>query len=302
MFYQKSIKEIRKLKNIKISSMSIRGSRLAYSRIENNKSKLKLEDLEEVIDTFNLTPEEFIEFSENDNEYNVFKSSFTACVEDCNNEKAKSILLKNYYIKSDLSKKTKKELCYFASISGTFHNVYAEVKSLSDNDIHLVFDRLINQSFYSEYDYFTALNIVTILDEQMQDKLISKLHPIKLRQKRNHNIVKYDSSLILNVVSLNIYNLNYKKALYYIELLKKELDIRENYYLRISLLYHENLALRFLKQDTLYIEKARDVIKIVKDLGDHSLFNAFENELNNLTNNPKYYLKNYKFPVVTNRS
>lgn len=146
------------------------------------------------------------------------------------------------------------------------------------------------------------MNMVSLLSGEMLDIMVSKLYPISFKEQRDSNIIRYFSLTLLNIVSFSIYNLNYKKALYYLNILEKEVNIQENYYLNISILYHKNIVLRFVEKDTLYIEKAREIIKMVRELGDLPLAEAFETELNELAEDPTHYLNNNKFPVVTPRS
>lgn len=51
-----------------------------------------------------------------------------------------------------------------------------------------------------------------------------------------------------------------------------------------------------------YIEQARKIIAIVKQLDDFTLAKALEIELNNLMTRADYYFESSKFPTVTSRS
>jgi len=301
MKYLKTIKLFRIEKNIKISQMKINNSRLAYSRIEHKQTKLKFNDFIQIINTLEVTPSEFFKFSSYDDSFEKFKILINQCIADTDNLNLKNELLTHYYNPKNIHKKRKVELYYLVAICGNLQEKYEEVSSLNSNEINYIFNKIVTQSFFTEYDYLIGMNITTLLDEKMLDKLVSCMFPIKYKNKRNDLLIKYASLLLLNITSSCIYNQNYKKALFYLNVLKEELKLHDNYYLRLSALYHESIALHFINQDTVYIENARNVIKLIREIGDIQLSRVFEKELNNIIKNPAYYRSLKQSSIVHTR-
>lgn len=301
MDFQDIIKKIRKLKKLRIIDMQIGKSRYAYSRIEKKETKITLIDLKHILNKFEMTPVELISFASNDSEFELYKKLLNECINQPKNRIKTNELLQRYYDPSNIDKKTKLERCYLVGIVGNFRGKLPEVHDLTSNELHLIVNTLINQSFYSEYDYLTAMNIISLVPIDMLDKIITSILPIKFYEERTQNITRYASLLLTNAISVSIYNMHYQKALEYIELLEKSFTPSENYYLTLNVMYHKNIALHFHLKDTLYIENARKVINLIYDIGDTSLADTFEDELNHLIENPKYYYKSNNYSVVTPR-
>lgn len=77
------------------------------------------------------------------------------------------------------------------------------------------------------------------------------------------------------------------------------MDFSADYYLRLNILYHKNVALRFLKSDTLYIERAREIIKIMYAISDPQTAEQFETALNHITEDLSYYQNTRNYPRTT---
>ena len=300
--YHEALKQIRQAKNKKISEINIGKSRFVYSRIENGNTKINLEDLSQILDNLDLSFNEYIMFANYEDPLPEYRRLLNQCISSPDNSFYKSELIAKYYSPNNIKKKTKLERLFLIGIVGNFSSRWDEVKQLNPNEIIYIFEKLVNQSFYSEYDYLTAINLIPMLSIDMLDSLVSALYPIQFKEQREPELIQKFYLMIMNIVSFSIYNLDYKKALYYIKLVENDINVEENYYLKISILYHKNIVLRFIKKDTFYIEKARQVIKLVYDLGDDSLAQAYEKELNELMEDPSHYLNNFKYPTVAPRN
>ncbi|MBO0422731.1 helix-turn-helix domain-containing protein [Enterococcus plantarum] len=300
--YNQALKQIRKAKKTKISEISIGKSRYSYSRIEKGDTKINLEDLTQILDNLEISFNEYLMFANYGDPLPEYRRLLNRCVSSPDNSFYKSELLAKYYIPKNIKQKNKLERLFLVGIVGNFSSRWEEVKPLTSDKIIYIFDKLINQSFYSEYDYLIAINLIPMLSIDMLDSLVNALYPIQYKEQRETDLIQKFYLMIMNIVSFAIYNLDYKKALYYINLIENDINVEENYYLKISILYHKNVVLRFLKKDTFYIEKARQVIKLVYDLGDNSLAQAYEKELNELIEDPSYYLNNFKYPTVAPRN
>ncbi|WP_375179493.1 helix-turn-helix domain-containing protein [Enterococcus rotai] len=234
MKYNDSLKLIRQFKKKKINEMNIGKSRLAYSRIEKGETKINLNDLKIILENLEITPDKLIKFTGFDTEYELFKKLLNKCISNPDNQELKNELLRNYYNPKNIPRKNKKELYYLIGITANFRGLYNEIKDISSDEIIYIFQKLINQEFFTEYDYLISMNFITLLSEDMIDQLANKLYPISLKERRNENLIRYSSLMIINIASKSIYNLNYRKAIYYTNLLEENTTVQENYYLHLA--------------------------------------------------------------------
>ncbi|MEI5995617.1 helix-turn-helix domain-containing protein [Candidatus Enterococcus mansonii] len=302
MSYLESIKHIRELRNIQQKDM-LPGvlSHSGYSKIENGKSTLKLDTLQEIIDRLNISLEELSLYAENNNLINNFIKIFNSAITDPENEMIITKLLNHplYKVNKDIKTMSQKEVIAYAAIKNIMSGLTKnKVTPLNNYEKEYIVEYITSTNFYGQYDYLLILNTITCLTEEQSNIIIRHMFPVTDTKNRTAKTLNYAFLVLSNVITIAIYNLDYKKAIDYISLAETMIDTSTSYHSRMILEYHKNIALRFLKKDTIYIEKARQIIQITRFIGDEKTARSFETELNNLTTKADYYLETHKYPTI----
>lgn len=296
MNFFESLSFIRRKLNISQGDMLENTSHSTYSRIESGKRQMKLEQLKLISDKFGMNLKELLEFSNIDTEYEQFLNLFRICADDPNNESNKNKLLKLYFPEKDINIMNSFELTYYYCIKSYLGAKWPDINTPTIKDTEFIIKYLTEKNFYTQKEYQIAMNILNHLPINNRIEIVDKMYPVLLPEKRTDSLKRYANHMVTNLISSCIYELEYETALKYVQLAENTMDFSVDYYLRLNILYHKNILLRYLKQDTLYIERAREIIKIMYAISDPETAKQFETELNNLTTNPKHYMKNEDYP------
>lgn len=154
---------------------------------------------------------------------------------------------------------------------------------------------LVNSEFYGQFDYLLTVNIITFFNTEQIDNLITRMFPVRNLDKKTDVTLNYANLLITNVISLTMYEIDYKAALLYVTSALNNNPIRYH----LNALYHKNMMLHFLENDIKYIEKVIEIIQIIYDIGDTSTADQFLEELNTLNTNPIEYKNRKNMPTVS---
>jgi transcriptional regulator with XRE-family HTH domain len=301
MIFSNTLKYIRERRNIPQSKMLNSKDTSQYSRIESGKAQLKVNTLFELTQKLGVSVTEFIQLSNADSEPQQFAKELNYCIENPDKEYEKQLLLKKYYElqKIHIKRMTRENISFYFVIKAMFSPYWSEIEDFTTEDAKFAFEHLTSTDFYGQYDYFLAFNLVPYFDKGQIDTLVDRMYPLSLPERRTERTKTYSNLLITNIISYATYEMDYETALKYVHIAQDNTIIRDNYYFHLNILYHKNILLRFLKNDTKYIEKARDVIQIMFDIGDKKTGEQFLEELNNLNTQPDYYKGNRKFPIVS---
>lgn len=294
-----SISFIRKKMNISQENMLPDTPHSTYSRIESGKRQIKLTTIKQIAQRFNMNLKELLEFSNVDTKYEQFNILLRECMATPNKELSKKQLLTHFYLPKNLKDMNDLELTFFYSIKGNLAPEWEEIGLLTEEETSFIINRLKQKSFFTQKDYQIAMNIINSITIQQSIELIDLMYPVYLPERRPDTLKRYANHMITNIITASIYELDYKTALKYVELAEKTMDFSADYYLRLNILYHKNVALRFLKSDTLYIERAREIIKIMYAISDPQTAEQFETELNHITEDPSYYQGTRNYPRTT---
>lgn len=292
MNYLQTLKKIRLGRGIKNKDVLQNArSHSTYSKIENGSTELKINMLVDLLETFEVSMEEFIHM----NEYNVgityFMPTIRQACREPKNQKLKEIILSEFYpIKNNIKDMNKLEILYYCSIKNYFADHWPEITHMKKYEISHIVSILKKKEFYGQYDYTIVLNSMAYMTESQIDLLMESLFPIKDIEQRTAIIINTGFSILTNAITKNIYILDYKKAWKYVTLAEKLIPYTTGYFSKINLEYSKYIILRFLERDTIYIEKARQIIGTVKAIGDELTAKKMEEELNNLTEKADYYL------------
>lgn len=270
-----------------------------YSRIENGSTSLKLDQLEEFMEVLEISPEEFFYMAYIKNSLSEFKSEFRNAVRYNNSKSTEDFFITKYFPKNpNIESMSKLELCYYCMIKNHFFTQRSEIDGMTQEEVRYVLSMLRNNHYQLFYDYTIALNAMKFMNEEQIDKLIAAMIPIEDREMRPSDLINSGFNLLTNAIAYNIYNLNYRKASYYVAQAETLVNYTSGYYSKINLEYSKCLVNNFLFKDSSYIEKARNIIQTTRNIGDQFTANEMEKELNLLINDPKYYQNRHDFPSV----
>lgn len=301
MIFSKALKFIREKRKIPQSKMLKEKDSSQYSRIENGKAQLKINTLIELTEKLGLTVNEFIQFSEIDQYSQNFTKELNYCIDNPDLEYQKQELIKKYkkLDKTPQSQMTLEKTAYYYAVKCMLSRKWKEIPAPIPEEIERVFNILINSDFYGQFDYLLAVNMVPYFNKIQMDTIAARMYPLEYPEKRNDQTKNYADLLITNIISLRTYEMDYETALRYVKIAQENTQLRDNYYFHLNLLYHKNNLLRFTEKDTKYIEKAREVIQIIQDIGDKKTAAVFLEELNNLNEDPEYYKNTQNIPTVS---
>lgn len=294
-----SIKYLRTQLEIPQENMIENMSASTYSRIENGQRQLKFDTLKLICDKLGITVNELLEFSETDTDDQKFAILLNQALQFPKRTLVKNELLKDFFPKQHISKMETTDLAKYCSIKCLLGSIWKEISPLTDDEIHYLYHYFINKQFYVQKDYQIAMNSIVFFSTEQISEIIKRMYPVKFYEKRTQKTKGYATHIITNAITSCIYRLEYKAALYYIELAESTMDFSTNYYLRLNIQYHKNIALRFVKRDTVYIEKARQIIGIMYEISDKQTAEQFEDELNKIINKADYYFDTNNFPRTT---
>ncbi|MHC5217288.1 helix-turn-helix domain-containing protein [Enterococcus sp. LJL128] len=255
----------------------------SYSRIENGKQLVRLNELEQILDRMSVTAEEFLNFSPLDKDQQSFRELFYYCATHLENKTKKKQLLDYYFKMKKESKDSLRALSNYIGIKGYFHTYWEEIEPLDSNGISNIFDYLMNKNYYIQYDYIIMSNTIPLFNNKQVDLIFNRAFPIKDEEKRDITTKKFAYNVILNIISIKLYERDYQLAEKYIALAKKQDKSSKNYSYLMNLQYLNNL-LQYLKiGDLSYLNKVYDFIHLLEDIGDSFHAELLKKEVKILT-------------------
>ena len=296
MDFYEALSFIRRRLNISQGDMLENTTHSTYSRIESGKRQIKIDTLGLIAKKFGMNFKELLEFSNFDSDYEQFIEIFRDCAQDPDDENNKKKLLEKFFPTKKIDQMNNDELTCYLAIKGHMGTKWLDIGPPTPNDLKFAVKYLTQKSFFTQKDYQIAMNVINHLTLKDRIRIVEKMYPVILPEKRTASLKRYANHMITNLITSCIYELEYETALKYITIAENTMDFSVDYYLRLNILYHKNVVLRYLKQDTIYITRAREIIQIMYAISDPSTAAQFEKELNELTDNPKHYLENKDYP------
>ncbi|MBP1045458.1 helix-turn-helix transcriptional regulator [Enterococcus sp. BWM-S5] len=255
----------------------------AYSRIENGKQDIKISDLSSILDQLSISPEEFFLYSSIDEEQKRFRNLFQYCANHLNNQTKKNELCRYFSKLETNSQKNLKELSNYIAIKVFFSQYWEDIKPIKKNELDDIFSYLNDKSYYIQYDYTLMSNTIFLMSDKQAEKLVSKAIPIKDEENRNTTTKQFAYNLITNLITTELYKLNYEKANNYLILAKRQNEGNQDYKYRMNVEYLSNLHLYLTKGNYQYIRKVYDYIHFLNDLGETQRSKLIEKEVELLT-------------------
>lgn len=284
-----AIKELRILSDIPQAKM-VRGmSRSSYSKIEKGDTDLKYKVLQQICTRLGVTVHELLMYAAEDTNI-IYRRKLNACISNRYDSKKKIDLLNHFYCSDKgIKDMSVDELKYYSGIKCLFGGVWNEVSKYSENDIKEISNVLSQQHFYVQGHYQILMNSIIFMNATQIDILLNKMYPINKLTQRTDLLINFSARALINLITQYIYTMEYREALKIVEFAEKNITYNNDYFLALSLDYHKNIILRYINRDTLYIQKARDIISIFRSIKADDIADEYERELNNLTEQADYY-------------
>ncbi|WP_429951654.1 helix-turn-helix domain-containing protein [Enterococcus sp. AZ101] len=292
MSYIKALKKLREAKQIKQKDMIPESNtHSAYSKIENGTNGLRLEQLENMFEVLEISPEEFFHMSYHDFGVDKVLRSIKKSIRNPHDTNLEKELLSNYYpVGISIENMKKTQLVYYVVLKNEFSTRRSDIPKLTPDEVNYICSLIHNTTYYTQYDYTIAMNSLKYMNEKQIDHIIDCMFPLQDIEERLPFVINTAFCILTNAITYFIYNMNYKKAWSYIEIADTLVQNTTGYYSKINLEYSKCVVKRFLEKDIKYIEQARYIIKVTRAIGDELTANALEEELNNLNTKADYYL------------
>lgn len=284
-----SLKFFRNHRNFSQQEMPLE-DRSKYSRLENGKTKVSEDLFAPLSDKLSITVTELLLFADLDTELNKFQKLIKKGIQTPHDSKIENKIIEHYNRLKKIRKKNSKEMAMYYAIVVPFSKIYSQIEPITKDNITDTFLHLINQTFYGQYDYLLAFNMSLYFSSDQLHTLVQIMFPITNRNQRTIETITYANNLLSNILTVQIYNLEYKKVIEYAKKFESNELILSDYYYRIHFNYSKYLALYLSKREEKYREEIFKYIGIFEGLGDQLTAGLLTNEVKNLESNPRYYL------------
>lgn len=254
-----------------------------YSRIENGKRSVRLEELQEILDTLSVNVEEFVAFSDFDTKQGIFRKEFYAVAVDLENANKKLILMEYYQELLSTQNKTAIQLSNLISIKAYFSQFWPEIEPVNSQDIQESYELLSNTRYLLQYDYTLLANVIYYVSATQRQLLMKKAFPIIDLQLRDLETLKHAYQAIPNVITVCIQEKQYDEARNYIKLVDNIDRTGKNLYHIMSIKYLENLVNYIVTGDRIYQKKINRYIDILQENGFQSVAKDTAEEVRRFT-------------------
>lgn len=129
--------------------------------------------------------------------------------------------------------------------------------------------------------------------------ITNTMFPIIVPHKRTVETLKYANILMVNAITMQVYNLNYDYVIKFCTDLENEVLLYENHYYRFLMKCYEYLSLHLKNFDNGSLLLANKYLDIIQDMYDADTYNSFRIEQENLIHNPRYYLDLNIFEITS---
>lgn len=249
-----------------------------YSRIEGGKQEIKINDIKNIMNTLSLVPEEIFSNAPLDLEQYKYKKLFSYCSENLQNQKQKQKLL-DYYQTLSCKNKNLRELSNYLAIKNYFAQFWEEVDKITGEELQEIYQILLNKNYFQHYDYAIILNTIRLFDKKQIDLIMTKVFSSRNKNSDLIFLSNLAHHIILNVITVRIYEKDYNSAFKYISLAKKHDQSEQSLYYRINFKYLENLLEYLVTGDYQYMQRIQEYIRLLKDIGDNALAEQLEAEI-----------------------
>ncbi|WP_321386420.1 helix-turn-helix transcriptional regulator [uncultured Enterococcus sp.] len=273
-----------------------------YSRIEAGKARVSEEHIKPFANKLSVSVSELILYSGFDSDIKEFQNDINAALKQPESTQLQKKIIDRYKKLSKISTRNNMELSMYYTIIAIFSNVYPDIPEICDKDILYTFLHLINLDYYTQFDYLLALNMTFYYSSDQLLSISKTMFPLQDPDKRPVDTIKYANSLMINIITMQIYNMDYSAVIQYINLAEKQKLAMENHYYRFLMEYYKHLAKYLQNREESELNKTKQYLNIIEDLYDPNTYESFISEHRNLINNPRYYLDLKTFESAKIRS
>lgn len=274
--------------------------RSMYTKIESEKQQLRVKDIQEISARYEISISEFFtvygQFDEDSVWAGIINSTFDNSVSPEQKKENKEKIIDYFNQIKGKKHKSINELRYYYGIKNMFSKLWEEIDPYTEEDLNFAFDYLSTRKYHGYSHYTILMNISTHLKDDKLSEITNIMYPVKYFEYRDHKTRNTTSTIFLNMITAKLYSKEYKKAQEYIDrahLMDKQ---NMNYYLKLSLLYLQNLLNYLLTNEIKYYSEIINFVKLVESIGDTQTANQIKEEIEILTNkNP-----NKNSDIVTN--
>lgn len=288
------IREIRKLKHIKQYNLLPNKSKSKSAKVEKDNVSFTIDLLKEICTNLGLTLEEFLHITEFNNKEENLLYLYRLCLKYLDNQENKQEFLKEY--KKIVSKPkellTINESRLLFSIKSTLSLFWEEIPSATKKETNDLYKELLRQDFYSQYDYMALCNGAYLFSYKQLKDLVKKTYPVYLNQRRNHDTKLYANTFMLNVIDMCITYKEYKKALFYADMLIRHTDLSKDYFIQINVQYLKHICCGFLNHDKQEFDKAYSLLDTLRHIGSQNAADQLQHSLDEHLKSPE--LKSWK--------
>ncbi|MBP1045459.1 helix-turn-helix domain-containing protein [Enterococcus sp. BWM-S5] len=250
-----------------------------YSRIENGKRSVRLEELQEILNTLSVNIEEFITFSDFDINQGVFRKDFHSAAVELDNPEKKVIMIQYYKEILLEQKKTAVQLSNFVSIKAYFSQFWSEIPPVSSEEVREAYELLSNTEYLLQYDYALLANMVYQFSTDQRRTLMKKAYPIADKQSRDAETLKHAYNVIPNAITACIQAKEYGEAKEYAQMIDTIDKAAKNLHIIMNIKYLENLIYFITTGDRAYQKKINRYIDILQEHGFTAIAEASDKEM-----------------------
>lgn len=274
----KTIKYIRLKKGLKQSDIKISKSASNLSRFENGDRDMKTNDLEKIIQQFDIHSSDFFHLATNDDYRKLLFRASKFPNDDLNINYLKDKYYNATYQYSDKSS----ELSYYYATKSYFL-IKWDLPKITAKELDHIFNHLTTRVYYGRYDYMLLANTIYFFETKRALELLNRMFPFpEKEEKMEHNAKRFAFTSLINALTKQTYDRNYLAARKIIKIAENVSTDNTNYYFRFSIQYFKNILDYRETKDIKYLNKVYTYIDLIKDIGDTEMATELESEVRRL--------------------
>lgn len=266
-----------------------------YSKIETGKKHLKFSELIEILNRLSIPFDEFSKYAGIENTQKTFRQLLDQYKQTPHDPIIKKQLYIYFYQLNFSKEMPLDQLSNYILFKAFFSSVWAEITPLTTHELEQIFELLNEKEYFFHYDYAILANTIYLFSDKQIDCLMQKAFPVKDMDLRNAATKEFISNLINNLITTLIKKEEFKQALFYLNLAKKE---NQNYDLSYKIIvdFLENLVFFIQTKDICYAQVLTNHINYLTNVGESDLAQNLKTELESLVAKdtlPPLILRNY---------
>lgn len=281
MNVQETLFFIRKKKNINQRELLTYMDSSVYSKIESGKKNLKFSELIEILNKLSISLDEFSKYFTSDTTGKKMRSLLEEYRVAPESPLIKTKICAYFHSLIFSREMLLEEMSNYIVIKTFFSNQWAEIPSISKNELAAIFMLLQEKQYYFHYDYVILSNTIYLFSEKQIDLLMKKAFPVQDMVYRNAATKEFIINLLFNLIITFLRKKEYEKCEYYIILAKEEKGEYDLAY-KIMLNFLENLVCYIQIKDPKAKKQLETTLNFLSSVGEFELAQALRLELENV--------------------